>query len=113
MEIHDANITSYNEVKLIGVAIRSVDDYQKHIGIIYKTSDSAQAKMLDLQWHHVLKQRIPSNKYAWLDCGLDVYNKAALAAFCNVIYVENGIDTIPYGIGISEKSFDSSVQGYF
>lgn len=106
MEIYDANVTSYDEVENIGVAIKNVGDDQQHIGIIYKIGNTAPAIMLDLQWHHLLRQRTPSNSYAWLDCGLDIYNKAALAAYCNDIYSENGENTIPYGVGISGKSFD-------
>jgi len=107
MEIHNATTTSYDEVKHIGVAIKKLPgSNQKHIGIIYKISKTSPAIMLDLQWHHILSQRIPSNNYAWLDCGLDIYNKAALAAYCKDIYSENGENTIPYGVGISGKSFD-------
>lgn len=106
MEIHDATVTPYNEVENIGVAIKNVGDDQQHIGIIYKIGNTAPAIMLDLRWHHLLRQCTPSNSYAWLNCGLDIYNKAALAAYCNDIYSENGDRTIPYGVGISGKSFD-------
>jgi len=108
MNINASDIKPFNEVDILGVAI-TVDDSgnQNHIGLLYKLDLDQSTDLLHLAFHFLLLKTKPSDRYLWLECGLDKINKAAMAAFCQDVYEANGADSIPYGIDLSGKSFDS------
>lgn len=106
MIINIPNKDSFNNIDIVGVAICKVGPTQQHIGILFKNEASEPSQLLHLAWHYRLQCNPPNIKYVWLDCGLDPYNKAALAAYCQLIFHVNGPDRIPYGIDVSCKCFD-------
>ncbi len=108
MRINNPANLPYEDVEALGIVIKRVQDSdnQRHVGLLYKIDEKQQSMSLHLAWHYVLINSPPSDDYFWVDCGLDVYNKAALAAFCKTVYDVNRRDTIPYGIDLSGRSFD-------
>lgn len=90
----------FDTVPFVGIAVREVgDDGQRHVGIVHR-AEAESARLLDLGWHHVLRDRELTGKAAYLWVATSVHELLArsVAAWCRRIAARQAAGGLPYGI---------------
>lgn len=89
------------------MAIKALDDSQRHIGILHRGSESDDVMMLELAWHHKLRNSPPSNEYLWVDPPIPNVRARQVAAFCRKVWRQNE-KRIPYAFSLPNDCFDTT-----
>lgn len=55
------------EIRHVAIAVQSVDPTQRHIGILHYGQDPGDVLLLDLAWHHRLRNDSPDDEHIWVD----------------------------------------------
>jgi hypothetical protein len=84
--LHDSAERSFEEIVHVALVINAMTPAQRHIGILYKDPDDAgaDARVLDLRWHHVLGSsavRVGAG-YFWAALGVEPEVTYVLAKLC-------------------------------
>lgn len=87
--------------ELLGVAISSIHQNQRHVGLIY-SDDNNQPQLCHLAWHHKLKDEPLPPQYLWGVSGLDQFNKPFMAAYVSLL--KQNSTPVPYGIDYADYS---------
>jgi hypothetical protein len=99
-----------SEMQWAAVAIQAVNPNQRHIEILHRDASSG-VMLLDLAWHHVLRNKPPSSQYVWIAPDVPAPRLRQLAARCRQIFRANP-DAIPYGFSPPNDCFDEQTGEY-
>ena len=89
-----------------GIAIRFEPAGHLHIGILHRAPDSPEIKMLNLAWHHQLRNEKPEENYLWLKPGINPRRLKQLAAKCRLVWKRHRIGGVPFGFSPPSSFFD-------
>lgn len=112
MPYDDPRQRPVEELPHVGIAVCQINPDQRHIGILYRTSQN-EVRLCHLAFHFDLRdQQIDSaglvqHGYVWTESGLDSVNASYLAAFCSTIHPRNE-HSIPYGFTFNGECFDQN-----
>jgi hypothetical protein len=97
----------YPDIPHIGIAIHG-DLNQRHVGILFRTNQNEEPKLLHLAFHLRLRCDAPSeysSQNYWLHCsGFSNEEQLQLAVWCKNIFAANK-NKIPYGLAYSSMGF--------
>jgi len=93
-----------SEMRWAAVAIKAVNPNQRHIGILHRDPSSG-VLLLDLAWHHQLRNAPPSSKYVWIAPDIPAPRLRQVAARCRQVVRANP-GAIPYGFSPPNDCFD-------
>jgi len=93
------------EIRHIAIAIKEVDVDQRHIGIVHQDGD--EILMLDLAWHHSLRNNPASKSYFWVKPAIHPWRLRQVASVCRKIWRANGAN-VPYGLSPPNDCFDEA-----
>lgn len=105
------NERSFSEVRYAAVAIRSINDTQRHLGLLHKESNSEPPKLLHLGWQHDLRNEDPKDSYLWVDPAIPGRRLRQLAAFSRKVWRANGT-TFPYALSPASDCFNQETGQY-
>jgi len=76
----------YRDVEHIAIAIKQVDEEQRHVGLLYK-HDRAQneVRFLHLAWHHDLRVGPPTKALNWAEPKVPQEKARILARLCKLV----------------------------
>ncbi len=89
---------AFSDLRHVGIAIKSLNESQRHIGILYRHSEKGP-RFFHLAFHYDLRDEEPSKSYYWDDCHLfddDDINGKIVAA--HVTEISKNKNLIPYGV---------------
>jgi hypothetical protein len=101
----------FSEVRGVAIAITSVDDVQRHVGILHKEEFSGQILFLHLAWHLILKNEQPEPYYAWVDPPIPSLRARQVAARCREVFRAHPRG-IPYAFSSPNDCFDEETSTY-
>lgn len=101
MAILSAADAPFSDVDVMGLAIHATD-IGFHSGILYLRN--GEARILDLAFHHWLRDEVASPPFRWSELGLDQENKVIMAAL--VARIANVQPAIPYGFNSDGVGID-------
>lgn len=104
--IHRARERAFRHIDYAAVAIKSIDDDQRHIGIIYRSEQPQELRLLHLAWNYSLANGVPDDSFLWIDAGIPKLRAMQLAARCRQVFRANG-RFIPYGFSPPTDCFDA------
>lgn len=95
----------FDRIQFVAIAIKAIDETQRHIGVLHVEGAERRVRLLDLAWHYVLRNDPPSPSYRWIE--LDLHPKRArhVAAICRKLWRSNG-KAIPFGFSRPNDCFD-------
>lgn len=109
--VHSVEQRPVSEIKHAAVAIRTVDQDQRHVAILHQ--DQGEVYRLDLAWHfHLRNDVFGSSRYLWIDAPIPNVRKRQLAAKCRQIWRANRHNRIPFGFGQPTDCFDETTHEY-
>ncbi len=101
----------FHEIQGAAIAITSVDEDQRHVGILHKEQSSGQVLLLHLAWHLALKAGPPKACYAWVDPPIHEARGRQVAARCRQVFRANE-RRLPYAFSPPNDCFDPVTGKY-
>jgi hypothetical protein len=95
--LHSPEHRPFADIRAAAIAIRETDPKQRHLGMLYRDTNSHQVFFLHLAWHFKLVHEAPRDDYAWVDPTMPARRLVQLAAICRQVWRANGANRIPYG----------------
>lgn len=89
------------------IAIKAVNQRQRHIGVLHREDDSPDVNLLHLAWHHDLRNHTPGPTYLWIDPDVHPRRMRQVAAMCRKVWRAN-TGTLPYALSAPNGCFDQS-----
>ncbi|MBF0296456.1 MAG: hypothetical protein HQL96_14805 [Magnetococcales bacterium] len=86
----------------LGIAIRSIDEGQNHVGIVYSLNDTA--RLCHLAWHHKLLDEPLAGEYYWGAIGLHEHVQSQIAGY--IALLKQNQRVVPYGFSYDKPPFD-------
>src|SRR5690606_16750481 len=91
----------------VAVAVAETDTDQRHVGLLHRPDESGPVLILELQWHHRLRNReFNDPKYVWVDPHVPARRLALVSDVCRMVWRANSRGTVPYGFGPPTDCFD-------
>ena len=103
--VHSPSDKPYDQINYVALAIKTVDDDQRHIGILFRDDRGRKVTFLHLAFHLQLRIEAPNPTYWWIDPAIDPRRLRHLAGICRQISAANGSD-FPYGFSSPNDWFD-------
>jgi hypothetical protein len=110
--VFDAEQRRFEDIRGVAVAIAELGDDQRHLGLLHRDAEAGPVLMLDLQWHHRLRNDPPSDDFLWIDPAVHSRRLAQVADICRLIWRANQKDGIPYGFSSPTDCFDDETGAY-
>jgi hypothetical protein len=101
----------FETVRHVGVAVKTIAEGQSHIGLVHKDQSSNQIMLLDLAWHHRLRNDAPDASYVWIDPALPAPRARQIAALCRKIWRSNP-EGIPYAFSGPSDCFSAETGAF-
>lgn len=101
-----AHERSFDQLRHVAIAIAAIDSEQRHVGILHKDAQTETVLMLDLAWHHRLRNQPPQSKYLWVDPAIPARRLVQVAAWCRKIWRSNRT-RIPYAFSMPNDCFEA------
>lgn len=92
-------------ISFAAVAIKSISETQRHIGILYNSPSNPEATLLHLAWHHSLRNESPNSTYLWINPAIHPRRLRQVAAFCRKVWKSNGT-RLPYAFSHPKGSLE-------
>src|SRR5262245_54465967 len=108
MVVHSPSDKAINLLDIFGVAIKAIDTYQRHVGMLYKID--SEVRLCHLAFHLDLRDEPAGASYGWAEAGHDPANRRFMAAQC--ARLAKGADQIPYGLAQQGIAFDRATGRY-
>lgn len=105
--VYSSSQRAFGEIAHVAIAIKAVDPSQRHMGILHKGSGSQEALLLNLAWHHDLKNEAPTDEYLWIESNIHARRALQLAALCRKIWRSND-SGIPFAFSVPNDCFDTA-----
>lgn len=105
--VHSSSQRALGEIGHVAIAIKAVNDSQRHIGILHRGSGSKEALLLNLAWHHDLKNEAPTHEYLWIESNIPTRRAIQVATLCRKIWRSND-SVIPFAFSIPNDCFDTA-----
>jgi len=96
----------------VAVAIKANSLAQRHIGVLHRSVDGDQVRLLHLAWHCDLRNDDPKSSYIWIDLPIDPLRAKQVAAMCRKIWRSNGAKHIPYALRFPNDCFDAKTGAF-
>ncbi len=103
--IHSAAELPFDQIRFAAIAIRAIDEKQRHAGIFHVDSDAKTLQLLHLAMHCDLRNAGPSNAYLWIDPQVPAPRLRQVSAVCRQVWRSNGRD-LPFGFSPPNDCFD-------
>jgi hypothetical protein len=110
--VFDAAQQSVDDIRAVAIAIAALTGEQRHTGLLHRDEESGRVLMLDLQWHHRLRNETPANRFLWVDPAAHPRRLAQVSDICRLIWRANQKGGIPYGFSPPTDCFDAQTGGY-
>lgn len=109
--VHHSDDQPVSAVVHVAVAICSIDESQRHIGILHRDAEADGVFLLDLAWHHHLRNQIPERQYLWVEPAINSKRLVQVAAICRRVWRSNRRG-IPYAFSRPTHCFDNSTGAF-
>lgn len=104
-QVHKADEKPLDQIRHAAIAIQTVRPNQQHIGVLHGVP-STHPQMLDLAWHHKLRNNPADGRYLWVDPDVPTARLKQVAALCRRVWRANGRGRIPYAFSPPNGSLD-------
>lgn len=108
--VFDQQARSISEVEFVAIAIKSVGNAQRHVGILHRVSNKS-VQLLHLAWHQDLQNSPPPTDYHWVDLAINARRLKHVAARCRQVFRANP-DGLPYAFSSPNDCFDNHTGAY-
>jgi hypothetical protein len=109
--VHIATEKPFSEVRFVAVALKPIDETQRHIGLLHRGDDRHEPMMLHLAWHLDLRNEPARADYVWVDPTIHERRAKQVAAFCRRVWRQNG-KSIPYAFSHPNDCFDPTTAQF-
>jgi len=103
---------SFKDISHVAIAIKGINDRQRHIGLLHRGGEDRNVNLLHFAWHKDLRNESPHADYLWVDLNVHPSRARQVAAICRQIWKANGKDRIPYGFSPPNGCFDKKTAEY-
>jgi len=100
-----------SDIRHAAIAIKSVDSTQRHIGMLHWDEEAAKTLLLDLAWHHELRNQSPRGDYIWIDPDIPSRRLRQVTAVCRKIWRSNE-GALPYAFSPPNDCFDRDTGNF-
>lgn len=105
--VHRTSERSLHADEHTAISIGQPNEAQRHIGILYRDSESGEILMLHLAMHHDLQNGTPDPSFLWVSPDIDPKRARQVGVICRSIWNSNG-KYIPYAFSQPNDSFDEN-----
>jgi len=98
-------------VSEVGLAIKQIDETQRHIGLLYKDSARGGIVLLHLAFHLDLRLGTPTKDGLWVDPAFPEPRLRQVAAICRRVWNQNK-SRIPFGLSRPNDCFDHETYAF-
>ncbi len=92
------------------VAIQSVNENQRHIGVLHRAAADDPLQLLHLEWHCRLSNGLQGvdSSFLWIDSLFHPRRLKQVAAICRKVYRANRKGGVPYAFSSPSECFDTA-----
>ena len=109
--VHYSDDQPVSAVVHVAVAICSIDGSQRHIGILHRDTEADQVLLLDLAWHHRLRNEPLGGSWLWVEPAVNARRLVQVAAICRRVWRSNRLG-IPYALSHPTECFDENTGAF-
>jgi hypothetical protein len=110
--VFDSNERPYAELRGVAIGIAEVGDDQRHTGLFHREDENGPVLMLELQWHHRLRNDPAVERLLWVDPAAHSKRLAQVSDICRLVWRTNQKQGIPYGFSAPTDCFDADTEEY-
>lgn len=105
--INRSNSTPVTSIDDAAIAVIATSESQLHAGVLHRDRASGSVLMLDLAWHHRLRNESLSVECVWVNPAVPTRRLRHVAALCRRIWKANQSDGIPYAFSYPNDCIDA------
>lgn len=110
--VRSSETHSFNEIKAAAIFIQQPRPEQRHIGMLFRPSESEAPRHLHLAWHQSLNNDLPQGPGLWIHPAVPERRLPQVASICRLVW-RNNSNGIPYGFSQpNDECFDSETARY-
>ncbi|WLD14897.1 hypothetical protein [Planctellipticum variicoloris] len=105
--VHLSSSTSVRQMGALAVFFETENGHLKHVGLLYRDSDTQAIRKLHLAWHFHLLEEPCEDAVWWIRPGVDDERLVQVAAIGRKVWRSNG-KRVPYGFSHPNDAFDAA-----
>lgn len=106
-QVHHSGSNSVSQMGVLGVFVEADGSNLKHVGLLYRDSDTQDVRKLHLAWHFRLTEEPCNDSFWWIQPGIDEERLIQVAAIGRKVWRSNGT-RVPYGFSHPNDAFDAN-----
>lgn len=119
-DFHLAHEKSCQEMAHVAVTIERVSSEQRHMGVLYRRTDSvgdefgdaAGVFVLHLTFPRTLKHEAAGNVRHWIEPDISPRRQRFVADVCRMVVRANKADGVPFGFSLPSERFDEQTHQF-